>query len=109
MTDQQGPAGTPPAKAVRDGAGGEHRTLPTAREPAELKRQDAAGANIPFADRITCSIPEACEVTGLGRSKLYELIGREEIESKTIGRRRLVVVRSLLTLFGSKRPYPDKS
>ena len=30
---------------------------------------------LPFAQRLTCTVAEACEVTGLGRTKLYELIG----------------------------------
>jgi len=53
---------------------------------------------MPFAERFTCTIDDACEVTGLGRTKLYELIGAGRIVTTTIGRRRLVVVRSLLAL-----------
>ncbi|WP_198033719.1 helix-turn-helix domain-containing protein [Bradyrhizobium sp. WSM2254] len=53
---------------------------------------------LPFAQRLTCTIDDACEVTGLGRTKLYELIGAGRIVTTTIGRRRLVVVRSLLAL-----------
>jgi excisionase family DNA binding protein len=53
---------------------------------------------MPFAQRLTCTIDDACEVTGLGRTKLYELIGAGRIVTTTIGRRRLVVVRSLLVL-----------
>jgi excisionase family DNA binding protein len=53
---------------------------------------------IPFAQRLTCTISEACEVTGLGRTKLYELIGDGHLATTTVGRRRLVVVRSLLSL-----------
>jgi hypothetical protein len=30
---------------------------------------------ISFAQRLTCTIAETCEVTGLGRTKVYELIG----------------------------------
>jgi excisionase family DNA binding protein len=52
---------------------------------------------IPFAQRLTCTIAEACEVTGLGRTKLYELIGHGRITTTTIGRRRLVLVQSLLS------------
>jgi excisionase family DNA binding protein len=48
--------------------------------------------------RLTCTIDDACEVTGLGRTKLYELIGAGRIVTTTIGRRRPVVVRSLLAL-----------
>ena len=42
-----------------------------------------------FAQRLTCTIDDACEVTGLGRTKLYELIGAGHIVTTTIGRRRL--------------------
>ena len=56
---------------------------------------------IPFTQRLTCTINEACEVTGLGRTKLYELIGDGHLATTTVGRRRLVVVRSLLSLLES--------
>ena len=55
-------------------------------------------STIPFAQRLTCTIDDACEVTGLGRTKLYELIRAGLIVTTTIGRRRLVVVRLLLAL-----------
>lgn len=50
----------------------------------------------PFMQRPTCTIAEACGAVGLGRTKLYELIGDGGIETITIGRRRLVRVPSLL-------------
>jgi excisionase family DNA binding protein len=58
----------------------------------------AEPSTMPFAQRLTCAIDDACEVTGLGRTKLYELIGTGRIVTTTIGRRRLVVVRSLVAL-----------
>jgi excisionase family DNA binding protein len=58
----------------------------------------ASGASISFSERLTCTIAEACEATGLGRTKLYELIGSGDVETATIGRRRLVKVRSLRRL-----------
>jgi excisionase family DNA binding protein len=51
---------------------------------------------IPFQERLTCTIPEACEATGLGRTKLYELIANKEIATVTAGRRRLVIVKSIV-------------
>jgi excisionase family DNA binding protein len=57
-----------------------------------------AGEPIPFAQRLTCTINEACEATGLGRTKLYELIGAGHLATTTVGRRRLVLVRSLQAL-----------
>ena len=56
---------------------------------------------VPFVQRLTCTISEACEMTGLGRTKLYELIGDGRLATTTVGRRRLVVVRSLLSLLES--------
>jgi len=56
---------------------------------------------VPFVQKLTCTINEACEMTGLGRTKLYELIGDGHLTTTTVGRRRLVVVRSLLSLLES--------
>ena len=56
---------------------------------------------VPFAQKLTCTINEACEMTGLGRTKLYELIGEGHLATTTVGRRRLVVVRSLVSLLES--------
>jgi excisionase family DNA binding protein len=53
---------------------------------------------IPFAQRLSCTVTEACEATGLGRTKLYELIGEGQLHTTTIGRRRLVIVQSLCAL-----------
>ena len=49
-------------------------------------------------DRITVRIPEAIRLTGLGRSKIYELIASEDIEVVKIGRCTLVKVDSLYRL-----------
>ena len=66
-----------------------------------LSAKTAEPSTMPFAQRLTCTIDDACEGTGLGRTKLYELIGAGRIVTTTIGRRRLVVVRSLLALLGT--------
>ncbi|MGL4961006.1 MAG: helix-turn-helix domain-containing protein [Inquilinus sp.] len=46
-------------------------------------------------DPITCDIPTACRLSGIGRSSLYDAMARDEIRSVKRGRRRLVVVASL--------------
>ena len=46
---------------------------------------------------LSVDIPEACRLTGLGRSKLYELLGNREIASVKVGKRRLITVVSLRT------------
>jgi len=74
-----GARGVPPMAAVRESAGATHSA-------------------IPFGQRLTCTIAEACEARGLGRTKLYELIGDGYLDTTTIGRRRLVLVSSLRAL-----------
>jgi excisionase family DNA binding protein len=53
---------------------------------------------IPFSQRIYCSINEAAEATGSGRSKIYELIKAARIRTVRIDGRTKVVVASLLEL-----------
>ena len=49
-------------------------------------------------ETLLCGIPEAARALGLGRSKIYELMGEGRLESVTIGRRRLVRVDSVKAL-----------
>jgi excisionase family DNA binding protein len=65
-------------------------------------KADQLSSAIPFAQRLTCTIAEACQATGLGRTKIYELIGKGQIETTRIGRRRLVLVHSLVMLIDTK-------
>jgi excisionase family DNA binding protein len=44
---------------------------------------------------VTVTVPAAIKLSGLGRTKLYELIARKEIQSITVGTRRLIVFASL--------------
>ena len=46
-------------------------------------------------ERISVRIPVAIEMTGIGRSKLYELIAANEVQSVKIGRSTLILVDSL--------------
>ena len=55
----------------------------------------AEPSTMPFAQRLTCTIDDACEVTGLGRTKLYELIAAGELEIVKIGTATRVVVSSI--------------
>ena len=55
-----------------------------------------------FKDRLTCTVREACSVTGIGKTKMHELISGGAVESAKIGRRRLVKVPSLLRLVGQE-------
>ena len=44
---------------------------------------------------VTVTVPAALRYSGLGRTKLYEMLGNGEIESVLIGTRRLIVFASL--------------
>jgi excisionase family DNA binding protein len=44
---------------------------------------------------ITVTVTTALRVTGLGRTKLYELIAAGQVETVKVGRRRLVHLQSL--------------
>lgn len=62
-------------------------------EPIDIRTSEA-----PFAHRLTCSVAEACDATGLGRTTIYALIAEGCLESTTVGRRRLIYVASLQRL-----------
>ncbi|MGA9795718.1 MAG: helix-turn-helix domain-containing protein [Rhizomicrobium sp.] len=52
--------------------------------------------DVPFMERPTCTIKEACKAAGMGRTKFYKLINGGELKTISVGRRRLVQVPSLL-------------
>jgi hypothetical protein len=71
-------------------------------------------ANIPFRERLSCTIPEACAATGLGRTKMYEEIGAGRVQTRKFGTRTLIVVDSLVALIdpapvNSAAPTPGGS
>ena len=90
------------ASPVASRRGRPHDRLP---QPPSESSALATRSAIPFAQRLACTVAEACEATGLGRTKLYELIGEGQLHTTTIGRRRLVMVHSLRTLLEAE----DKS
>ena len=48
--------------------------------------------------KLTATVREACEMTGLGKTTLYSLLAQGVVESTTVGRRRLIKVESLRRL-----------
>lgn len=59
-------------------------------------------ARVPFRERVWCSVEDACDVSGLRRTKIFEMIAAGELASRREGRRRLVHVESLLERFRLK-------
>jgi excisionase family DNA binding protein len=51
--------------------------------------------DLPSVDPVTVTVPAAMKYSGLGRTKLYELITKGEIESVRVGTRRLIIFASL--------------
>lgn len=52
----------------------------------------------PQTEPISVRIREACRLTGISRSKLYDLISKGEVETVKIGRITLVPMTSLRAL-----------
>lgn len=57
---------------------------------------------------ITAPIGEFCVLSGLGRTRVYELISAGEIDSVTIGKRRLVIIESYRRLIERQRAVGQK-
>jgi excisionase family DNA binding protein len=57
----------------------------------------------PTPERITVRIKEACRITGIGRSKLYELIAEGKINVVKVGAMTLIPVDSLKALTDGRR------
>ena len=57
---------------------------------------------IPFSERPCCTIAEACEAVGIGRTKLHHELAAGHIASVKLGKRRLISVPSLLKLVTPK-------
>lgn len=66
---------------------------------------------IPFWARISCTVEEACGLTGLGRTTIYLKIRTHELKTAKVGRRTLVIIDSLMALVnacGAPGTTPDR-
>lgn len=83
------------------GIGDQQLNLPFASAP-KVSRSNGAE---PLAVRI----PDAIRMTGIGRSKLYELIASGDIVAVKVGRCTLIPMESLRALFDRRCTVPDRS
>ncbi len=60
-----------------------------------------AKSNAQFWERVTCSVDDVVMATGLGRTKIYELLSKNDLRSIRVGRRRLIIVASVRQLIES--------
>jgi DNA repair protein RadC len=66
-------------------------------------------ADMDNLDRIiTAPIGSFCLLSGLGRTRVYELISAGELASITIGKRRLVIIESYRQLIERRRAVDQK-
>lgn len=55
----------------------------------------------PMTDKISVTIPQACELTGLGRSTIYRLFDESKLSRVKVGSRTLIMVSDLRALMDS--------
>lgn len=53
-------------------------------------------------DPLAYSIAEACRVTSLGRTRIYELVKEEKLHLVKLGRRSLITAESIRGLLSAK-------
>jgi len=66
-----------------------------------LDERKAAKERVPFRDRLACSITDAEVASGISRSRLYQEMKAGRLDYIKRGKRRLIVVPSLLRLLGA--------
>ncbi len=60
-------------------------------------------------DIITAPIGEFCRLSGIGRTRVYELLGDGTLASITVGKRRLIVLESYRSLIERQRSTPTRA
>ena len=78
--------------------------MPTAGTTEHLREQRQRQTIEPIVMRV----PEACRYLGIGRSTLYVLIGKREIEIIKLGSSTLVLTASLRSLVERRRKNSDE-
>ena len=63
------------------------RTATQATAPIRVPRREPP-------KRIAATVNDTCRITGLGRTKIYELIAEKKLKTVAVGRRRLVILKS---------------
>jgi predicted DNA-binding transcriptional regulator AlpA len=68
----------------------------------------ADGGGPGWGEPISVRIPDAVRMTGLSRSRIYQLIAAGDIEAAKIGRSTVVLVASLRSLVLANRKVPRR-
>ena len=59
--------------------------------------------------QLSLSIEEARAVTGLGRTKLYQLINSGELKARKIGKRTIILKDDLEAFLNNLQPYASEN
>ncbi len=59
--------------------------------------------------QLSLSVEEACAATGLGRTKLYQLINSGELKAHKIGKRTIILKDDLDTFLSNLQSYASKN
>lgn len=66
----------------------------------------ASEFHAPAVEPICVKVPEAVRLTGLSRSRLYELMASGDVEYAKVGSSTLIIVESLRRFVRSRRAAP---
>lgn len=55
-----------------------------------------------FLRRLAYTVQEACEISTIGRTRMYQLIAEKRLESRLLGKRRLILADSLHRLIAGE-------
>jgi excisionase family DNA binding protein len=61
------------------------------------------------SDLISTTIGDFCRLSGIGRSRVYELLDAGTLESVKIGKRRLILIDSYRKLIDHQRVAPSSA
>ena len=58
--------------------------------------------------KISFSIKEVCELTGIGQTKIYDAINQGFLKAKKFGRRTIILKEDLETFLSNLETYPSQ-
>ena len=59
--------------------------------------------------KLAYTVPQACDASGIGRTRLYELIAQRRLDARACGGRTLITADSLATYIASLPPAPIRA
>lgn len=60
-------------------------------------------------DQLSISIEEACKITGIGRTKLYQAINQGSLKAKKFGKRTIILKNDLNTFLSNLETYSSEN